>query len=128
MPGGSVCKDHTFNKKTPQLTNTARYVHRTNFHSTIQVHEHPKYNTVHIYKYKYMNIKKHKKQKIQEIHRKYEKTWKILIYCPEMNPGRQAIARRYTDPVCKPLLHFHFTSLHSTSLLHCRPRSRCCSA
>jgi hypothetical protein len=44
MPGGSVYKDHTFNKET------AQYVHVTNFHSTIQyiyistiqVHEHYK--------------------------------------------------------------------------------------
>jgi hypothetical protein len=44
-----------------------------------KVHEHPQYNTVHIRKYKYMNITKHKKQKIQKIH---EKTQKIQIFFP----------------------------------------------
>jgi hypothetical protein len=37
MLGGSVYKDHTFNKET---------THRTNFHSTIQEHEHPQYSAV----------------------------------------------------------------------------------
>jgi hypothetical protein len=49
-PGGSVYKDHTFNKETAPTSheNSTIHVHHTNFHSTILVHEHPQY--------KYMNI------------------------------------------------------------------------
>jgi hypothetical protein len=41
MPGGSVYKDHTFNKETPTSHENST-IHRTNFHSTILVHEHYK--------------------------------------------------------------------------------------
>jgi hypothetical protein len=51
MPGGSVYKDHTFNKETAPTSHENSTIHRTNFHSTIQVREHPQYNTVHIHKY-----------------------------------------------------------------------------
>jgi hypothetical protein len=67
MPGGSVYKDHIFNNKTAHLMKTAQYIARI---FTVQVHEHPQCNTVHIHKYKYMNITKHKKQKMQKKHRK----------------------------------------------------------
>jgi hypothetical protein len=51
MPGGSVYKDHTFNKETAHTSHENSTIHRTNFHS----------------KYKYMNITKHsRKQKIQK--------------------------------------------------------------
>jgi hypothetical protein len=52
MPGGSVYKD--------------------------KVHEHPQYNTIHIHEYKYMNITKHKTQKMHEkhIHKTLENTKK----------------------------------------------------
>jgi hypothetical protein len=53
MPGGSVYKDHTFKNETANLTKTAQYIARI---FTVQ--------------YKYMNITKHKKQKIQKKHRK----------------------------------------------------------
>jgi hypothetical protein len=49
MSGGSVYKDHTFNKETAHLTKTAQYIARI---FTVQ--------------YKYMNVTKHKKQKIQK--------------------------------------------------------------
>jgi hypothetical protein len=50
MPGDSVYKDHTFNKETAHTSHENSTIYDTNFHSTIQVHEHPQYNTVHIYK------------------------------------------------------------------------------
>jgi hypothetical protein len=46
MPGGSVYKDHTFNKETAHTSHEYSTIHRTNFHSTVQVHEHPQYSTV----------------------------------------------------------------------------------
>jgi hypothetical protein len=56
MPGGSVYKDHTFNKETAHLTYTAQYKYM-NIYSTIQ----------YIYiNTKQMNITQHKKQKIQK--------------------------------------------------------------
>jgi hypothetical protein len=50
MPGGSVYKDHTFNKETAHTPHEYSTIQRTDFHSTIQVHEHPQYNTVHVRK------------------------------------------------------------------------------
>jgi hypothetical protein len=60
MPGGSVYKDHTFNKETAPICTSHENstIQCTNFHSKIQVYEH---------KYKYMNITKHsRKKKIQK--------------------------------------------------------------
>jgi hypothetical protein len=45
IPGDSVYKDHTFNKEAAPASHENSTVHRTNFHSTIQVHEH--YKTQH---------------------------------------------------------------------------------
>jgi hypothetical protein len=45
MNGGSVYKDHAFNKKTAHTSHENSTIHGTNFHSTIQVYEHPQYNT-----------------------------------------------------------------------------------
>jgi hypothetical protein len=50
MPGGSVYKDHTFNKETAHLMKTAQDIARKftvqykymNIHSTIKLHEHYK--------------------------------------------------------------------------------------
>jgi hypothetical protein len=39
MPGDSVYKDHTFNKETAPTSDENSTIHRTNFHSTVQVHE-----------------------------------------------------------------------------------------
>jgi hypothetical protein len=44
MPGDSVYKDHTFEKETEHKSQENGTIHRTNFRSTILVHEH-KYNT-----------------------------------------------------------------------------------
>jgi hypothetical protein len=63
MPGGSVYKDHTFNKETVPTSRENSTIHRTN---TIQVYEHPQY--------KYMNIRKHgRKQKLQKKTQKIQK-------------------------------------------------------
>jgi hypothetical protein len=40
--GGGVYKAHTFNKETAHKSHENSTIHRTNFHSTIQVHEHYK--------------------------------------------------------------------------------------
>jgi hypothetical protein len=37
MPGGSVYRDHTFNKETSHISHENSTIHCTNFHSTIQV-------------------------------------------------------------------------------------------
>jgi hypothetical protein len=43
MPGGCVYKDHlVFNKKTAYTSHENSTKHRTNFHRTVQVHEHYK--------------------------------------------------------------------------------------
>jgi hypothetical protein len=42
MLGGCVYKDHTFNKETAPTSRESSTIHRTNFHSTIQVREHYK--------------------------------------------------------------------------------------
>jgi hypothetical protein len=42
MPGGSVYKDHTFNKKTAPISHENRKIHHTNFQSTIQLRGHYK--------------------------------------------------------------------------------------
>jgi hypothetical protein len=40
MSGGSVYKNHTFNKETAYTPNEDSTIHRTNLYSTIQVHKH----------------------------------------------------------------------------------------
>jgi hypothetical protein len=71
MQGGSVYKDHTFNKET--------HISRKQ-HNTKQVHEQPHYNN------KYINISTiqvHEHYKIQQKHRKYGRKQEIdefLIY------------------------------------------------
>jgi hypothetical protein len=42
MPDGSINSDHTFNKETAPISHENSAIHRTNFHSAIQVHEHYK--------------------------------------------------------------------------------------
>jgi hypothetical protein len=42
MSGGSVYKGHAFNKETANTSHENNTIHRTNFHSTVQVHEHYK--------------------------------------------------------------------------------------
>jgi hypothetical protein len=42
MPGGSVHKDHTLNKGAAHTCHENNTTHRTNYHSTTQVHEHYK--------------------------------------------------------------------------------------
>jgi hypothetical protein len=79
MPGGSVYKDHTFNKETaPTSHETAQYIHR-NFHSTIQVH------TI---QYMYMNTTKYvRKQKIQKKRQKVQ----AFHECPMLQVGGTGI-------------------------------------
>jgi hypothetical protein len=50
VPGDNVYKDHIFNKETVHTctSHENNTIYRTNFHNTIQVHEHPQY--------KYMDI------------------------------------------------------------------------
>jgi hypothetical protein len=50
MHSGSVYKAHTFNKETAHKSHESSTVDRTNFHSTIQVHEH--YKTAENRKYR----------------------------------------------------------------------------
>jgi hypothetical protein len=75
MPGGSVYKDHAFNKETAHTSDENSTIHRTDFHSTVQVHQH--YET----RQRTENTEENKLQ-IQKKTR--------LVQCPEMNPGRQA--------------------------------------
>jgi hypothetical protein len=87
MPGGSVYKDHTFNKETAHLTYTAQYIARIftvqykymNIHSTvhyisistIQVLEHYKTQETENYRKNTDNTRKE--------HREYEKTQQVRI-------------------------------------------------
>jgi hypothetical protein len=67
MPGGSVYKDHTFNKETAHKSHENRTIHRTNCHSTIQYMNIHSTIQVHEHKYRYMNVTKHsRKQNIQK--------------------------------------------------------------
>jgi hypothetical protein len=78
MPGGSVYKDHTLNKET------AQYIAPI---FTVQVHEYPHYNTVHIHNnntsiWTLHNTRNRKYTRKHIIHGKntikYEKTQKII--------------------------------------------------
>jgi hypothetical protein len=65
MPDVSVNKDHTFNNETAYLTKTAQYLYIARI-VTVQ--------------YKYMNITKHKNQKIQKKHIIHEKREYLKTY------------------------------------------------